>query len=136
MNSEPIIVQLNKVCSIPQLKSFCSQLLDRIVAGPDPEAAYVLALSIEEFGPVVSRECLESVGVIVSSKLYYEIAFQSYYKAANEGSAQAARWVSHFYSLGLPPVEKDDALRALWLAKAASLGDEISIGELRHEAER
>jgi TPR repeat protein len=130
MNSEPLIVQLNKVCSIPQLKSFCSQLLDRIVAGPDPEAAYVLAL--EEFGPVVSRECLESIGVIVSSKLYDERAFQSYYKSANEGSAHAARWVSHFYFLGLPPVEKDDALRAVWLAKAASLGDEISIGESDH----
>jgi len=68
--------------------------------------------------------------------LYYDIAFQSYYKAANEGSAQAARWVSHFYSLGLPPVEKDDAFRAFWLAKAASLGDATPIGELKHEGER
>lgn len=136
MNSDSQIVELNKVCSIPQLQSLCSRLLDRIVAGPDPEAAYILALTLEEFGPLVSRECLESVGVIVSSKLYYEIAFQWYYKAANEGSAQSARWVSHFYRLGLPPVEKDDSLRAFWLAKAASLGDATSIGELEHEGER
>lgn len=113
-----------------ELSDLASRSLAKLSADRDPFMAVFLADLLERFMMSVGAERMATWGLIPDADHYRSFAFQVFMQRASQDGV-AAKWIASYYENGWCPVERNEKEVIRWLTKAAELGDQVAIGELR-----
>lgn len=127
---QKLLIATSSIATLGDLRSVIAKSLAMWLSDKDPVGLYLLAHVIQDFRGAVSQSFFESQDLIPDADHYFSMAYHAFMELHKLGDPKGAIFISHYYKVGLCPVERSQEDFLIWLKKAADLGHPNAIAEL------